>query len=416
MGEIPDEPMPAASSLKIVESFSVEKMLESPVKEPVQKAKSPIRTPKPNKSPKISPFVEAKKVSKSPAVRATTPKSLAPSPTTTTPKSLAQGPRSSPTTSLKDSEVAASSSFPSLPIITEVVGSVSDVVDKDLVEGSSPIKVDQAPSDRPKSPNLSNGIPEVPISSPVVDSSKSEVFPSKPENQQKEIPVSKPYKPGPRSRTKPHIAPVRVESKTREALEVNNVASDPKEPVKTTMATENIEEPIPREAPKEIVEQPLSDACPEKEVIKYKPGPKSRKKYLVLKEKADDNASDKDVEAEKAAVGGSPKRKVDSLDGKESEVTKKQKIAKESPESADGKKEDSIEAIQEFIKNTDTVMEVDAAPPNQEALEKRRAKRPYQCPVCEGFFSNTWPRFTSGISFWHFPRRSIQFTPVRCFN
>merc|ERR1712098_590145 len=100
----------------------------------------------------------------------------------------------------------------------------------------------------------------------------------------------------------------------------------------------------------------------------------------------------------------------------ESEVTKKQKIAKESPESADGKKEDSIEAIQEFIKNTDTVMEVDAAPPNQEALEKRRAKRPYQCPVCGWFFSNTWPRFTSGISFWHFPRRSIQFTPVRCFN
>ena len=43
----------------------------------------------------------------------------------------------------------------------------------------------------------------------------------------------------------------------------------------------------------------------------------------------------------------------------ESEVIKKQKISEESPREAKEKKEDSIEAIEEFLQTTDTVMEVE---------------------------------------------------------
>ena len=49
------------------------------------------------------------------------------------------------------------------------------------------------------------------------------------------------------------------------------------------------------------------------------------------------------------------------------------------------KSEDSIEAMKEFIQDTETIMEVDPAAPNQEAVDRRRAKRPFQCPVCESF-------------------------------
>merc|ERR1719300_55459 len=87
--QVPDDPVAAVSNLKIVESFSVENMPESPVKEPVLKAKSPINTTKSAISPKTSPRHESKVVGKSPAPSATTPKSMTPVPRT----------RPSPTTS-----------------------------------------------------------------------------------------------------------------------------------------------------------------------------------------------------------------------------------------------------------------------------------------------------------------------------
>merc|ERR1719300_1236266 len=80
--QVPDDPVSAVSNLKIVESFSVENMPESPVKEPVLKAKSPINTTKSAISPKTSSCHESKVVGKSSAPRATTPKSLTPVPRT----------------------------------------------------------------------------------------------------------------------------------------------------------------------------------------------------------------------------------------------------------------------------------------------------------------------------------------------
>ena len=48
-------------------------------------------------------------------------------------------------------------------------------------------------------------------------------------------------------------------------------------------------------------------------------------------------------------------------------------------------------------------MEVDAAPPNQEAVDRRRAKRPFQCPVCEGFFRSEMvlQQHMAKIHFWN---------------
>ena len=218
------------------------------------------------------------------------------------------------------------------------------------------MQVDPAPSDLPKASNVSKSIPELPVTSP-----KPEVLTSKPETQQKEIPASKPYKPGPRSRTKPHIAPARMESKSVETTEVNLDASEPIEPVKGSSVTKNKEVPLQdmTEVSNEVPEPPILNLDQAKEVIKYKPGPKSRKKYLVLKDNVDKNATDMDVDNVKTVVGDNPKRKVDALDVMESEVNKKQKVAAESTKEIDEKKEDSIEAIQDFILNTDTVMEVD---------------------------------------------------------
>ena len=129
--QVPDDPVAAVSNLKIVESFSVENMPESPVKEPVLKAKSPINITKSAISPKTSPRHESKIVAKSPAPRATTPKSLTPVPRT----------RPSPTTSSKETLVRTSSSSPSLPVITEDVEASSEIVDKASDDTSPPNQV-----------------------------------------------------------------------------------------------------------------------------------------------------------------------------------------------------------------------------------------------------------------------------------
>ena len=65
----------------------------------------------------------------------------------------------------------------------------------------------------------------------------------------------------------------------------------------------------------------------------------------------------------------SPKRKADTGE----DLAGSTKKAKPTEPEAE-----SVEAIEQFIKESDTVMEVAPAPPNQEAVDRRRAKRPYQ--------------------------------------
>jgi len=185
-------------------------------------------------------------------------------------------------------------------------------------------------------------------------------------------PMVKKYKPGPRSRTKPHVAPVRVLPQELPLVSSSEAEAD-------SLPTKESDE---------------SSASVEAERIRYKPGPKSRRKYLTVKESEsiDKTSTAAKLLAEETIKAvesitlmelddssvSSPKRKANDLDEKS---PKKQKQNDENTT-----KEDSIEDIQSFIRDTEPVQEVAPAPPNQEALDRRRAKRPFQCPVCEGFF------------------------------
>ena len=115
--------------------------------------------------------------------------------------------------------------------------------------------------------------------------------------------------------------------------------------------------------------------------IRYKPGPRSRKHKLIVKETEKESESiaagaPKEVntveivETEVRSTNQtSPKRKADT----EEDLAGSTKKAKPTEPEAE-----SVEAIEQFIKESDTVMEVAPAPPNQEAVDRRRAKRPYQ--------------------------------------
>ena len=112
---------------------------------------------------------------------------------------------------------------------------------------------------------------------------------------------------------------------------------------------------------------------------------------------SNDKEASKEVDPPKEVVDSkqtNSKRKADVV--ADNDCSKKQRTG--------GKSEDSIEAIKEFIQDTDTIMEVDASAPNQEAIDRRRAKRPFQCPVCKVFFISEIvlqqhkPKSTSGTS------------------
>ena len=129
--------------------------------------------------------------------------------------------------------------------------------------------------------------------------------------------------------------------------------------------------------------------------IRYKPGPRSRKHKLIVKETEKESESiaagaPKEVntveivetEVRSTKNQTSPKRKADT----EEDLAGNTKKAKPTEPEAE-----SVEAIEQFIKESDTVMEVAPAPPNQEAVDRRRAKRPYQ--VKQAFRHLIWVIF-----------------------
>ena len=70
--------------------------------------------------------------------------------------------------------------------------------------------------------------------------------------------------------------------------------------------------------------------------------------------------------------------------------------------------DESIENIEKFLAESDTIMEVSPAPPNKATLDRRRAKRPFQCPVCHGFF-RTLMVLKLHMAKIHFWQRLLQF-------
>ena len=66
------------------------------------------------------------------------------------------------------------------------------------------------------------------------------------------------------------------------------------------------------------------------------------------------------------------------------------------------------EEMEVIVEQADESMEVSPAPPNQATLDRRRAKRPFQCPACHGFFrtSMVLKQHMAKIHFW---QRLLQF-------
>ena len=66
------------------------------------------------------------------------------------------------------------------------------------------------------------------------------------------------------------------------------------------------------------------------------------------------------------------------------------------------------EEMEVIVEQADESMEVSPAPPNQATLDRRRAKRPFQCPACHGFFrtSMVLKLHMAKIHFW---QRLLQF-------
>ena len=163
----------------------------------------------------------------------------------------------------------------------------------------------------------------------------------------------KTYRPGPRSRTKPHLPPVKL----TESLPVHTESLPPVQSLKS----------------------PVQSQSPVQSPVQYKPGPKSRKQFLVV-----------GVDAEKNECSGtvSPKRKSEDI----ASPNKKRKV----------EADESIEDIEKFLEETETIMEVSPTPANKEALDRRRAKRPFKCPVCEGFFGSrlVLQHHLAKIHFW----------------
>ena len=224
----------------------------------------------------------------------------------------------------------------------------------------------------------------------------------------------KPYKAGPRSRTKPHVAPVRQPSsstpltkpahvETQHSVPAETQHSIPAETLPSLPAETQASVPVDTQAsvPEDTqasVPGETQASLPEETQPRYRPGPKSRKKFLVVKEGEPEKASVQTV---------SPKRKTEDLSTTVSPNKKRRVDTAVTPEAVQ-QADESIEDIEKFLAETDTIMEVSPAPPNQAALDRRRAKRPFQCPVCHGFFRSpvVLKQHLAKIHFW---QRLLQF-------
>merc|ERR1719318_902740 len=274
--------------------------------------------------------------------------------------------------------------------------------------------------------------------------------------------VSKP-RAGPRSRTKPSEPPVQrtSPSKIKESIAENikifeeqakALKSKPLAP-EQVQSKPAVDRDIVQESSKkksdELVEDTEKSNDKEPETIKYRPGPKSRKKYLVVKE----DEVKKQEPNEKTKLISSPKRSSESPDV---HVAKKQKTEEvvnldstiSSDESnleiidldgsddtsasdltkLDTSTKDIIKEVADLlgppkennkVEEISTTVEKESAPTEEAIVEiskpsatpsattaavsKRASKRPFQCPVCQGFFRSEMvlQQHLAKIHFWN---------------
>merc|ERR1719318_258898 len=274
--------------------------------------------------------------------------------------------------------------------------------------------------------------------------------------------VSKP-RAGPRSRTKPSEPPVQrtSPSKIKESIAENikifeeqtkALKSKPLAP-EQVQSKPAVDRDIVQESSKkksdELVEDTEKSNDKEPETFKYRPGPKSRKKYLVVKE----NEVKKQEPNEKTKLISSPKRSSESPDV---HVAKKQKTEEvvnldstiSSDESnleiidldgsddtsasdltkLDTSTKDIIKEVTDLlgppkenkkVEEISTTVEKESAPTEEAIVEiskpsatpsattaavsKRASKRPFQCPVCQGVFRSEMvlQQHLAKIHFWN---------------
>ena len=207
------------------------------------------------------------------------------------------------------------------------------------------------------------------------------------------------HKLGPRSKTRLNVEEevIKVEEKREETVE------NPKESV---------------DEAKLITKK--DEAEEEESQVKYRPGPKSRKKFLIVKEIDNSVQSPKRKNEDPISVA---KRQKTNNEPSEIQAIENEKIKKDTDASAE-----SVDEIRKFIEETSPAIEPTPAPSSEAApapttsstpapttaptllqsvavdsAARRRRKRRFQCPVCEGFFSTeiTLGQHLAKIHFWN---------------
>ena len=242
-----------------------------------------------------------------------------------------------------------------------------------------------------------------------------------------ELPPPKP-KAGPRSRTKPNEPPVARTSPTKikesiaENIKIFEEAIKSKSQDDLMNKTSTVEDLTKIEGDKEATEL--------EPTIKYRPGPKSRKKYLMVKE--DDAIKNTTIESTKL----SPKRTLETSGHLNSKKQKTKDVTLEESSNLDStlsSTESSLEIIdldasdvsnriteatsdgnlvtensKTNMKHAEpTIMEETLVPVKEpsapHAVSKRASKRPFQCPVCQGFFraEMVLQQHLAKIHFWN---------------
>merc|ERR1719233_559847 len=292
---------------------------------------------------------------------------------------------------------------------------------KTNVEASKTMVSDIKYSTVPVVENFNKNVPD--LSQPTKSSAiltETPIKPSEVPTRPSVLPSLKP-KAGPRSKTKPNEPPVTRTSPTKikESIAENIKIFEEAIKLKShddVLNKTNAEEDLTKhKSDKDETEDVESEPT-----VKYRPGPKSRKKYLIVKE--DDAAKD----TKRESTNSSPKR---PLEPSEDINTKKQKTKHvtleessnlDSTSSSTGSNLEIIDldasdissqatAVPKLDAVTDgtperklvtenpskdvepTIIQETLAPANNHpstpaVVSKRASKRPFQCPVCQGFF------------------------------
>merc|ERR1719233_1222277 len=308
---------------------------------------------------------------------------------------------------------------------------------KTNVEASKTVVSDIKDSTVPVVENFNKHVPD--HSQPTKSSAIPTGTPIKPSEVPTKPSVLSSLKPkaGPRSKTKPNEPPVTRTSPTKikesiaENIKIFEEAIKLKSHDDVLNKTNAEEDLTKRKSDKDETED-----VEEEPTVKYRPGPKSRKKYLIVKE--DDAVKDTKRESTKLSPKRTlePSEDINTKKPKTKDVTLEESSNLDSTSSSTGSNLEIIDLDASDISSQATaVPKLDAVtegtperklvteklskdveptiiqetlaqannPSTPAVVSKRASKRPFQCPVCQGFFraEMVLQQHLAKIHFWN---------------